>query len=54
MSPRPGDRPGIALETEPVGSFHPLTAGDSQPGPVQPVGDEPPGLEEEPALWPDV
>ena len=41
----------IPLETEPLVFFHPLLAGLSPPGAVQPV----PGtvlLEEEPATWP--
>ena len=52
MSASPGDRPGIPLGSEPVVSFHALTAGTAEPGPVQPAGEEPPALEEEPALWP--
>lgn len=48
----PGDRPGIPLAAEPVEFFHPLVAGDTDP--VTAVGDEPPLLEEEPALWPEV
>lgn len=41
----------LALETEPFVFFHPLLAGTSAPGSVQPV-DEQPLLEEEPATWP--
>ena len=41
----------LALETEPFVFFHPLLAGTSAPGAVQPV-DKLPLLEEEPATWP--
>jgi hypothetical protein len=47
---RPGDGPGILLETEPLSFFHPTLAGESRPGPVQPASGRP-LLEEEPALW---
>jgi hypothetical protein len=50
---KPGDRPGIPLETEPFVCFHPLSAGDARPGEIQPAAG-PPLLEEEPAVWPDV
>ena len=53
-TPPPADRPGIPFETEPVTSFHPLTAGAAVLGPVQPVPGPGPLLEEEPALWPDL
>jgi hypothetical protein len=49
-SSRPGDGPGIPLETEPLESFDPMVAGESRPGGVQPVPGTP-LLEEEPALW---
>lgn len=49
-SSRPGDGPGIPLETEPLQFFHPLLAGETRPGAVQPVSGHP-LLEEEPALW---
>jgi hypothetical protein len=47
---RPGDGPGIPLETEPLLFFHPMVAGESRPGGVQPASGRP-LLEEEPALW---
>jgi hypothetical protein len=50
---KPGDRPGIPLETEPLVCFQPLFAGNARPGSVQPVAG-PPLLEEEPAVWPDM
>lgn len=49
-SSRPGDGPGIPLETEPILFFHPMLAGETRPGAVQPVSG-PLLLEEEPALW---
>ncbi len=49
----PGDRPAIPRETEPIAFFHAFLAGAATP--VAGPGDaEPPLLEEEPALWPDV
>lgn len=43
----------LALETEPFVFFHPLLAGTSEPGNVQPVRDTLPLLEEEPSTWPE-
>ena len=48
-----GGPSSIPLETEPLVFFHPLMAGRSVPGPVQPVRAHP-LLEEEPAIWPDL
>ena len=53
MSVPPADRPGIPWETEPIISFHPVTAGTTAPGAVQPAPGAALLLEEEPALWPD-
>lgn len=43
---------GFALDTEPAVFFHPLLAGRSAPGGVQPVTARL-LLEEEPATWPE-
>ncbi|HET9773189.1 MAG TPA: hypothetical protein VFS16_20015 [Acidimicrobiia bacterium] len=48
--PWASDTGSIALETEPLVFFHPILAGTSPPGFVQPV-QKAPLLEEEPVTW---
>lgn len=48
-----GDGPVIRLVDEPITFHHAATAGDAHPGAVQPAPGQF-GLEEEPAVWPDL